>query len=67
MEDSVIDRIETAMASDDADRCEQSERLRALYASVDPTVRAAIDEAMICICGWRLATLLARSGTNITE
>ena len=62
MEDTLIDRIEAAMISDDADRHDQSERLIALYASVDPTARAAIDDAMTCICGWRLATLLSGNG-----
>jgi len=67
MERTLIDRIEAAMLADDEDRHDQSERLVAIYEAADATARAAIDDALTCICGWRLATLLAGGGAKVSK
>ena len=59
MEDrTLIDRVQEAMLSDDADREKQSELLIFLYEEASPDAKNKVDEIFICLCGWSLQTLL---------
>ena len=60
----LIAEIGGAMANDDCDVADQSERLANLYLSADETGRDLLDQAFTCLCGWRLATLLEQTGVN---
>jgi hypothetical protein len=55
---SVISRIAEAIASDDDD---QSERLVNDYNHATKEQQQAIDDALICICGWSLSTLIKQA------
>ena len=53
---NLVDWIEHQMARDDEDRGKQSYRLRVVYEESGPAERKALDDAMICICGYSLET-----------
>lgn len=55
---TLIDAILAEMLDDDADRADQSRRLRALYHDATPEVRAALNDAMVCLCGWSMDRML---------
>lgn len=52
---SIVNRIAEAIASDDDD---QSERLIETYKAASKTRKAAIDDVMICLCGYSIPTLI---------
>lgn len=52
---SLVSRIAEAIASDDDD---QSERLIETYKAASKTRKAAIDDIMICLCGYSMPTLI---------
>lgn len=56
----LIDWIEEQMANDDEDRVKQSRKLRELYEDCAPAQRRAMDDALICICGYSIASALER-------
>jgi hypothetical protein len=56
---SLIATITEEILSDDTD---QSNRLQSLYENGTEQDRKAIDEAMMCVCGWTLETLIQRAG-----
>ena len=55
---SLIENIFVLMGDDDADPIKQSEKLEALYEISTDTQKKAIDNALICICGYSLDTLI---------
>lgn len=58
--ETLIGRIQNAMLTDDAD---QSERLATLYANASAEGKQLLDDALICICGYSIPTLL-QQGQN---
>ena len=57
-EQTLIDRVEEAMSTDDENREKQSAILLRTYEKASPAEQAKIDECFICICGWSLKTLI---------
>lgn len=55
---NIIDWIEHEMAIDDEDRHDQSRRLLDLYASAGAAEKRAIDDALICLCGWSMESAI---------
>ncbi len=66
MFDNSISTIFTLMSKDSEDPFKQSEQLEALYEISTATQKKAIDNAMICICGYSLDTII-NSPENISE
>ena len=62
-EETLIDRVQTEMQSDDEDREKQSAILLSVYEQADKKTKEAINEVFICLCGWSLDTLLNRKGS----
>jgi hypothetical protein len=58
---NLIDWIEQQMARDDEDRAKQSYKLRVLYEECADAERRALDDALICICGYSFETALGSS------
>jgi len=58
MFDNTIATIFTLMSKDCEDPFKQSEQLEALYEICTSTQKKAIDNAMICICGYSLDTII---------
>jgi hypothetical protein len=58
--ETLIDRIQEEMESDDEDREKQSAILLSVYMGADEKTQAVIDEVFICLCGWSFKTLLER-------
>lgn len=58
---NLIDTIQAEIFKDDADTGKQSELFEALYLQASESEKRAIDDAMICLCGWSLETLLKRA------
>ena len=58
MFDNTISTIFTLMSKDSEDPFKQSEQLEALYEIATNTQKKAIDNAMICIYGYSLDTIL---------
>ncbi len=58
MFDNTIARIFTLMSNDNEDQFKQSEQLEALYEISTDTQKKAIDNALICICGYSLYTII---------
>lgn len=61
---NLIDWIEEQMARDDEDRGKQSYRLRILYEESGVAERRALDDALICICGYSFETACDRSSED---
>jgi hypothetical protein len=59
-EQTLIDRVQEAMSTDDEDREKQSEYLQSIYEESDQKTRNKIDEVLMCLCGWSLKTLINR-------
>lgn len=55
---TLIDHIQDAIASDDADTARSSERIVNAYTSATPETRAVLDDVFISLCGWSLSTLI---------
>lgn len=55
---TLISRIAEAIATDDDD---QSERLVETYKAASKTRKAAIDDVMICLCGYSMPTLIEQA------
>jgi hypothetical protein len=60
MKANAIDLISKEMTGDDADRNDQSERLVRVYNQAGPVEKKAIDDALICICGWSLRSIFEK-------
>jgi hypothetical protein len=60
---NLIDRIHRAMLVDDDDWDHQSTLLQALYRKSSEAERIIIDDVFICLCGWRLITLIKEQET----
>jgi hypothetical protein len=56
-EQTLIDRVEEAIATDDENREKQSAILLRTYEEATREEKAKIDECFICLCGWSLKTL----------
>ena len=56
---TLIEWIQAEMASDD--HPQQSDKLRCVYEGSTADVRAAIDAAFICLCGWSLKVAIENS------
>lgn len=56
--DNLIEGIEKLMSSDSENREKQSEQLESLYEIATATQKKAIDNALICICGYSLNTII---------
>jgi hypothetical protein len=54
----LIEHIETATMLDDADRDRQSKEIERLYAEATDSERELLDKVFVCMCGWRLRTLI---------
>ncbi len=65
MFDNTITTIFTLMSKDNEDPFKQSEQLEALYEIATATQKKAIDNAIICICGYSLDTII-NSPENIS-
>lgn len=55
---TLIERIYEEMLSDDED---DSDRLKALYEQATPDQKKVLDDALICICGYSLQTLISET------
>ncbi len=58
MFDNSISTIFTLMSNDNEDPFKQSEQLEALYEIATSSQKKAIDNALICICGYSLDTII---------
>lgn len=56
--DNLIEGIFTLISKDSEDPMKQSEQLEALYEISTDTQKKAIDNALICICGYSLDTII---------
>lgn len=56
--DNLIETIFDLMGYDEEDQTKQSEQLEALYEVCTDTQKKAIDNAMICLCGYSLDTII---------
>ena len=65
MFDNTIATIFTLMSKDCENPFKQSEQLESLYEIATSTQKKAIDNAMICICGYSLDTII-NSPENIS-
>ncbi len=68
---TLIDQVELEMTTDDEDRVYQSDRLIDEYNNASEEAKRVVDEIFICLCGWRLSTLLeqrkeANNGSTYT-
>jgi len=63
--DNIIEHILYLMQNDNDDTEKQSDNLEALYEISTDTQKKAIDNAMICICGYSLDTII-NSPENIS-
>ncbi len=61
MFDNSISTIYTQMSKDSEDPFKQSEQLESLYEIATNTQKKAIDNALICICGYSLDTIINNS------
>lgn len=52
----LVSHISDSIAADD---CDQSERLANVYLCADAAGKELLDQAFMCLCGWKLATLMA--------
>jgi len=59
---NLIHRIMNEMFSDDGD---DSDRLAALYVNANDQEKAILDNAFMCLCGWKLETLI--TPTEVTD
>ena len=55
---NLIEGINTLMNNDGEDQEKQSDQLEALYEISTSTQKKAINNALICICGYSLDTLI---------
>ena len=55
--DNIIENIFALMQNDD-DSLRQAEQLESLYEIATETQKKAIDNALICICGYSLDTII---------
>ena len=60
MKQTLIDRIEEEMQTDDADREKQSNILKRIYKESTPEEQERMDDVTMCICGWTLSTLIGK-------
>ena len=58
MDRHLIEVIYEAMTSDTDGNERQSARLKCLYNEAGPVGKWHINEAMMCICGWTMDTLI---------
>jgi hypothetical protein len=58
--DTLIDRIEHEMLTDDEDREKESAYLEAAYQDASDEAKQAIDNCFIALCGWELQTMIDR-------
>ena len=56
--DNIIEGIHYLMSNDNEDPIKQSDQLEALYQISTDTQKKAIDNALICICGYSLDTII---------
>ncbi len=61
MFDNSISTIFALMSKDSEDPFKQSEQLESLYEIATNTQKKAIDNALICICGYSLDTIINNS------
>lgn len=66
MFDNTITTIFTLMSQDNEDPFKQSEQLEALYEIATASQKKAIDNTLICICGYSLDTII-NSPENISR
>jgi len=56
--DNIISGIQELISNDDEDPQKQSDNLESLYQLSTSTQKKAIDNALICICGYSLDTII---------
>ena len=54
---NLIELILSEMQDDDADTEDQSQRLEQVYDEADQTGKKAIDDTLICLCGYSMDSL----------
>jgi hypothetical protein len=64
---NLIDLVNEYMADDDANKATQSKILGRLYREASDEVKAGIDAAFICICGYGLDTIIADLHLQLAE
>lgn len=57
-EENILERILGLMQSDDDNTKRQSTRLKNLYENADKDGKELLDNALLCICGYTLKTLI---------
>jgi len=65
--DNLIEGIHYLMSNDDEDPQKQSDQLEALYEISTDAQKKAIDNALICICGYSLDTIINNPESISTE
>lgn len=55
---NLIEKICQQMETDDADTDKQSEILLDVWKKATPEQVKAIDETLLCLCGWSMKTLI---------
>ncbi|MFA6069767.1 MAG: hypothetical protein WC810_14385 [Janthinobacterium sp.] len=55
---TLIDRIETEMQTDDANREKESKKIKYWYSKSSLDEKELIDNIFIAMCGWTLQTLI---------
>ena len=58
--ETLIDKIQEAMLTDDEDREKESAYLEREYTEASEAEKKRIDMCFIALCGWSLETLLKR-------
>ena len=56
--ENIIEGIQSLIGNDGEDAEKQSDNLEALYEIATDTQKKAIDNALICICGYSLDTII---------
>ena len=60
MPEHLIEFVYEEMTTDTDGDCRQSKRLEDLYNNAGKCGRWHLDEAMMCLCGWTMETLIQR-------
>lgn len=58
---NILELILNEMITDDEDSKHQSDMLVEHYNKLDEPYQRAIDDALICVCGWSMETLIEKA------
>lgn len=65
--ENLIELVTREMAGDFDNMDKQSQLLIDVYAEASKEAKAELDKAFVCLCGWELQTLIARSARGLTS